>query len=192
MSLNLNKFELMERINSFVNYDSIYARQVLNFAKLLQTNTADSLARFDCYSITNTIDANSKQIWLQQKGRLCASAYTSNFITGATNANDLRTRADLTFVDALERNQKYCDMFLSQDSLYYKIGPSTSSVRTPLSNVDMFMLVLSKLSFESDNDIKNVYGLAINSVYSYENLVKAVSKFPAFCDIQSTVLACKQ
>jgi len=83
-------------------------------------------------------------------------------------------------------------MFTSQDSLFYKIGPSTSSVSIPQSNVDMFMLSMSKQTFESDNDLKSLYGLAINSVYSYENLVKAVAKFPAFCDIKSTVLACKQ
>jgi len=26
MNLNMNKFELMERINSFINYDTIYSR----------------------------------------------------------------------------------------------------------------------------------------------------------------------
>jgi hypothetical protein len=41
-------------------------------------------------------------------------------------------------------------------------------------------------------DLQNLNGLNINSVYSYENLLKAVAKFPEFCSVDYTISDCKK
>jgi len=83
-------------------------------------------------------------------------------------------------------------MFKDQNSLYYKVGPKSTSVNVPTTNVDMFLLAMPKAVFEADVDFRNVNGLNINAVYSYENLLSAVAKFPAFCSADDSLASCKK
>ena len=134
---------------------------------------------------------------MQTSGRICKAEITSNLVPGITDANYYTTIngnavTDKSFNDPNGYATNYCNQFTSESSFYYKVAPIDSNVNVPRTNVDNFLQVLSKTQFENDTDLRNAAGLNINGVYSYENLLKAVAKFPAFCSINGTILDCKQ
>lgn len=191
----LSYWTFMQELDEFFNYPTLQSRQVLNLKRFISTADNDGVDRFSVFNIATTTSPNDKLAWLVTSGLACkadvglaGSKVTVPNSTTAPGAGVL----DPEFTDAAAKTQKYCNMFTSDSSLLYKNGPSASFISSPRTNVDVFQQVLSKNVFEADTDFTVGGNYIVAPEYSYEHLVRAISKFPAFCSVDRPLNDCKK
>lgn len=192
----LSYWTFMQELDDFFNYTTLESRQVLNLKRFITTTGHDGAARFSVFSITNSDTPNKQLDWLVTSGLACKAdvgiAGTAGKLTVALSTTLGSSVTDPEYIDDSGKAQKYCNMFTSDSSLLYKTGPSASSLSSPRTNIDVFQQVLSKATFLADADFTVGGASILAPEYSYENLLKAVSKFPAFCSVNRPILDCKK